>query len=148
MNATLELGQTLGYCAHLARLHLEMGLRPLEVTPVQAKTIFFLSRTAPDREVAQRDLERELGLKPSTVNGIVERLEEKGMIRREISPTDGRCRLVRLTDQGREACQTFQGAMASTEQAIRAPLSSQEQAALGAALSRIIVNLENEVHHT
>ena len=46
--------------------------------------------------VNQRDLEQELHLKPSTINGIVSRLEEKGCITRRTSPADGRVRLLGL----------------------------------------------------
>ena len=48
----------------------------------------------------QKMLEQFLMVKPSTVNGIVDRLEEKGLLRRTTSKTDGRYRILTLTEEG------------------------------------------------
>ncbi|MDE7220440.1 MAG: MarR family transcriptional regulator, partial [Oscillospiraceae bacterium] len=116
-----------------------------DITPVQSQTLVYLSFRG-GREVNQRDLERELHLKPSTVNGIVGRLEDKGYIIRQTSPADGRCRLLRLTEAGAEKVAAFHAVLRQTARFYTNGLSEAEQAQLRELLARIIANLENEVN--
>lgn len=147
MKHALDLGRMIGYCGHLGKLCTDKHLRQAgyDVTPVQSHTLLYLSCSG-GREVNQRELERELRLKPSTVNGIVSRLEEKGYVARQASPTDGRCRLVCLTEAGRSMVETFRSAVEETERKFFAGLSVQEQEAMCGMLSRVIANLEKEVN--
>ena len=147
MTIPLHLGRQVVYCGHLARLCLEERMRQFGVTPVQAYAMRFLAREE-GREITQRDLERELRLKAPTVNGVVDRLEEKGFLVRQPSPTDGRCRLLRLTDTGREVAAAFLSAMEDTEALFRSALTDREQQIFQELLSRIVTNLESEVHRT
>ena len=146
----LELGRMIGYCGHLGKLYTDQRLRQsgYNVTPVQSHTLVYLHRIIHDREINQRDLERELRLRPSTVNGIVDRLEEKGYITRRQSSTDGRCRLISLTETGEAMAQTFQSALYETEQMFSSALTREEQSQLRGLLSRVIASLEEEVNHT
>lgn len=149
MEESLDLGRMIGYCGHLGKLCSDQRLRRsgYDVTPVQSHTLAYLYGISQDREINQRDLERELRLRPSTVNGIVDRLEEKGFIARRQSVADGRCRLISLTDAGETMAQAFQSALWETEQMFRSALTSEEQSQLRDYLSRIIANLEKEVNH-
>ncbi|MBI3786438.1 MAG: winged helix-turn-helix transcriptional regulator [Deltaproteobacteria bacterium] len=47
----------------------------------------------------------QLGLTPSTMTGLVDRLEEQGYVRREDHPSDRRATLLRLTRKGESAFQ-------------------------------------------
>ena len=147
MDQPTSLGRTVFYCGHLARLCLENRLRQFGVTPGQAYTMLFLQKRADGEEIAQRDLERELHLKPSTVNGIVERMEEKGFLTRHPSPTDGRCRLLALTEKGSALTAHFRSAIEDTDTLFRSALTAEEQQSLLDMLSKIVANLESEVHH-
>lgn len=149
MTEQTPLGRMIGYCGHLGKLYLDMRLRQSKynVTPVQSHTLLYLSKICGEREVMQRDLERELHLKASTVNGIVDRLEEKGFITRRQSEEDGRRRLISLTAQGQAVTETFRTALEETDRAFCAVLSPEEQEQLRNMLTRLIVNLEEEVQH-
>lgn len=149
MTEQTPLGRMIGYCGHLGKLYLDMRLRQSKynVTPVQSRTLLYLSKICGEREVMQRDLERELHLKASTVNGIVDRLEEKGFIARRQSTEDGRRRLISLTAQGQAVTETFRTALEETDRAFCAVLSPEEQEQLRNMLTRLIVNLEEEVQH-
>jgi DNA-binding MarR family transcriptional regulator len=46
---------------------------------------------------------QQLGLTPSTMTGLVDRLEEQGFLRRERHPRDRRATLLRLTRRGERA---------------------------------------------
>ena len=144
-----SLGRMIGYCGHLGKLYLNMRLRQngYNVTPAQSHTLLYLSRVPAEREIMQRDLERELGLKASTVNGIVDRLEEKGLILRRQSREDGRRRIISLTDRGRQATEEFHAALEEADRRFCAALSAEEQSQLRDMLSRLITNLEDEVMH-
>lgn len=146
MENSSNLGRQVVYCGHLARQCLENRVRQFGVTPVQAFAMRFLAVNQDRREVTQRDLEQELKLKASTVNGVVDRLEEKGMLLRKTSPTDGRCRLLTLTSLGTQAADTFHSALVDTEALFRSALSPEEQQQFQELLARIIMNLESEVH--
>ena len=148
MDKLPELGRMISYCGHLGKLSNDQLLRQAgyDVTPVQTHLLLHLACWTGGQEASQRDLERKLRLKPSTVNGIVDRLEAKGYVSRRASPQDGRVRLVSLTEAGRSKVQDFHVIVEETERRFTASLSEQERGQLRKLLSRIIENLENEVN--
>ena len=148
MDKLPELGRMISYCGHLGKLSNDQLLRQAgyDVTPVQTHLLLHLACWTGEQEASQRDLERKLRLKPSTVNGIVDRLEAKGYVSRRASPQDGRVRLVNLTEAGRSKVQDFHVIVEETERRFTASLSEQERGQLRQLLSRIIENLENEVN--
>lgn len=141
-----NLGRMLGCCGRLAKLNVDNELRKqgYDVTPVQSHALIYLSKHT-DEEITQRDLEHAMRLKPSTINGIVDRLLEKEYITRCPSPRDGRCRLLHLTNAGQELVNSFRAALEQTDRAVLADLTTEEQEVLEGLLRRIITNLENEV---
>ena len=143
-----ELGRLISYCGHLGKMSNDQLLRQAgyDVTPVQTHLLMHLACWTGEQGASQRDLERKLRLKPSTVNGIVDRLEAKGYVSRRTSPQDGRVRLVCLTDAGRSKVQDFHAIVEETERRFTAGLSGQEREQLKSLLYRIIENLENEVN--
>lgn len=148
MSEDLDLSRMIAYCAHLGMLYSDRRLRGAgyDVTPVQSRVLAYLSCCG--GAVNQRDLERELHLRPSTINGIVGRLEEKGCISRRASTADARCRLVSLTEAGRARVSAFRTALADTNRRSTACLTEEERRQLAGLLSRVIANLENEVNST
>ena len=101
-----HFGPLFGYCDHQVQKLMDRRLRQYDVSPMQCRTLTYLHEA--EGEVNQKQLERHLMVKPSTVNGIVDRLEEKGMVRRSVSEWDGRCRLLSLTEEGRRFHDDFQ----------------------------------------
>lgn len=71
------IGPLLGYCNHRAYLSMDKKLRRYGVTPIQCRTLTYLHRQP--GPVTQKQLQQHLAVKPSTVNGIVDRLVEKGI---------------------------------------------------------------------
>ena len=146
MAEQVSLGRLIGYCGHLGKLYLETRLREkYNVTAAQSHTLLYLAGRSGGREVMQRDLERELHLKASTVNGIVDRLEEKGYILRRQSREDGRRRMLSLTEAGQAITEAFRAALEDTDRVFCGVLTPEEQVQLRDMLSRLIKNLENEV---
>jgi DNA-binding MarR family transcriptional regulator len=66
------------------------------MTVAQAATLDALT----DGDLRLSDLGKRLGIAPSTVTRNLARLEERGLIRKEPDPIDGRAQLVALTDAG------------------------------------------------
>ena len=93
-----HFGPLLGYCDHQMMKLMVRKLRRYDVSPMQCRTLTFLKEQQQD--VTQKTLQEFLRVKPSTVNGIVERLEEKHLLTRSVSPGDGRCKLLHLTEEG------------------------------------------------
>ena len=76
-----HLGRLLGQCEHRMRMVMDRSLRQYGVTPVQCRALMYLHRQP--EPVTQRQLEQYMAVKPSTINGIVGRLEEKGLLTRD-----------------------------------------------------------------
>lgn len=148
MTGPPDLGRMIACCGHLEMQYANRQLREAgyDVTPVQTHLLMALSCRG-GQAATQRELEHELHLRPSTVNGIVNRLEEKGYVARRPSPEDGRCRRVCLTEAGQAQVAAFRAAMEETDRRFTAILTEAEQAQMQALLGRIIANLENEVNN-
>ena len=92
------LGPLLGHATHLARERMDARLSRYDMTPSQTHTLLYLSShgyTAP-----QRDVVEHLRVRPSTANGILDRMEEKGLIRRTADENDQRQKQVTATEKG------------------------------------------------
>jgi DNA-binding MarR family transcriptional regulator len=72
--------------------------RPFAITPVQYSLMTALGERG---ELDQNSLALEIGLERTSVAEVVPRLQERGLLERRPSRSDGRVKLVRLTRKGR-----------------------------------------------
>lgn len=137
-----HFGALFGYCDH--QVHKLMGklLKRYDVSPMQCRTLMYLHGA--DGQVNQKTLERHLMVKPSTVNGIVDRLEEKGMVTRTASRTDGRCRILALTAQGKQFYDRFIAIVHEVNDRLEKGFSPEEIRLLTSLLLRVAKNLSEE----
>ena len=137
-----HFGPLFGYCDHQVQKLMVRRLRQYDVSPMQCRTLTYLHEAK--GEVNQKQLERHLMVKPSTVNGIVDRLEEKGMVRRSVSEWDGRCRLLSLTEEGRRFHDDFQDVLRQVNDRLERGFSQEEKAVFTDFLLRAARNLADE----
>lgn len=99
----LRLGMRVNRLSNHLRTAMDQRfMRAFGLTAQQTRTILFLYRHTCEQhqQVSQRDLEQFLGLKSPTVTGVLQRLEDSGMIERRVSPADGRVKTLTLTQKG------------------------------------------------
>ena len=141
-----HFGPLLGYCDHQMMKLMVRKLRQYDVSPMQCRTLTYLQET--EGEVNQRMLEEHLMVKPSTASGIVGRLEEKGLLRRQTSDRDGRCRILALTDSGRQFYEQFRTIAQQVNQQAERGLTPQETETLLRLLLRVADNLSGTQEDT
>lgn len=139
-----RLGPTLGWAAQMARCAMDARVSRYDVTPVQTHVLMYLHQHG--GEAPQRELTEFLRAKPSTVNGVLDRMEEKGLVRRSVSGQDARRRLITLTDKGGERQARFAESFLASEEAMVRGFSPEERETLLRLLDRIVENLKEELH--
>ena len=77
---------------------LNKELEQIDLTSMQAHVLIYLYKNK-NNVINQRDIERKFELTNPTVNGILNRLENKGFIKREVSHIDARNKEISLTDK-------------------------------------------------
>ena len=142
MHCGNALGPMLGRCAHLARERMDARMSRFGMTPAQTHVLRYLRQNG--GQMPQRELLENLKVKPSTVNGILDRMEEKGLVERSVSGADARQRLVALTPAGREREEQAKQSFLEAEALIAKGLTEEETDTLRALLERVIHNLEED----
>jgi DNA-binding MarR family transcriptional regulator len=92
-----------------------------------------------DREPTMNDLARLLDLDKSSVTGLVDRAERRGLVERAPSPADRRAVLVRLTDEGRSLVSAAATQFGADVTAMLGRLSPRDRAGLSRLVSRLLV---------
>lgn len=136
------LAPQMGHAAQLVRSRLEARLSQYDVTPVQTHVLLYLAHHG--GQAPQCQLTAFLKVKPSTANGILDRLEEKGMVERSVSGADARRRFITLTDKGREQQALFRKSFRAAEEHMLRGLTPEEVETFRSLLGRIIQNLEED----
>jgi DNA-binding MarR family transcriptional regulator len=94
------------------------------------------------QNISQQALGETLQIPASSVVALLDQLEEKGLVRRVLDPSDRRVRLVELTDAGRVTLARAIEIAMGVEAAVCAGLSSDEREALMATLRRVGANMD------
>ena len=136
------LGPTLGWAAQLGKAAMDARVSRYDVTPVQTHVLLYLQRHG--GQVPQQELAEYLRVKPSTAGGVLDRMEEKGLVRRSVSGKDARRRFITLTEKGAEQQALFQRSFLDAEEAMVRGFSAEEREALLSLLNRVIQNLKED----
>ncbi|MBL8353201.1 MAG: MarR family transcriptional regulator [Burkholderiaceae bacterium] len=99
--------------------------QPHAITPVQYAALQAALRQP---GLDQRTLAARIGFDTSTIGGVIDRLERRGLIERRASPTDRRVRLLHVTPDGATLLDALIPAMLRAQQRIVAPLPESERA--------------------
>lgn len=105
------------------------------VTPVQYAALYTALRQP---GLDQRSLAATIGFDTSTIGGVIDRLERRGLIERRASPTDRRVRLLHVTPDGAALVDTLVPAMLKAQQRMLAPLPEAERGHFLALLHKAV----------
>lgn len=96
----------------------------LKLTPVQYAAL----QTICNRPgIDQTTLAKAIAFDTSTINGVIDRLEARGLLERNASPTDKRVRLITPTALGKETLQEAIPRVLNSQERLMEPLSEKER---------------------
>lgn len=115
------------------------------ITPVQYAALQAVANQPPGAPaIDQRTLARLIGFDTSTIAGVIDRLEARGLLRRQASAADRRVRLLGLTDEGRAMLAKVVPGMLRAQERMLAPLPPAERDEFMRML-RALVRANNEL---
>lgn len=124
----LELQSLPGHAARrmhqLAVALFVQELGSLALTPVQYSS---LQTICNQPGIDQKTLARTIGYDTSTIGGVIDRLEARGLVVRNVSPTDRRVRLVTPTGAGLKTLAAATPRMLAAQTKLLQPLSRTER---------------------
>jgi DNA-binding MarR family transcriptional regulator len=126
------------YIRRLHQISVAIFLQETEafgVTPVQYAALQTVGNSP---GIDQRTLARSIGLDTSTIAGVIDRLESRGLLIRNASVEDRRVRQLTLTDAARQLLIEIAPSMLKAQQLILDPLSKEEQAEFTRLLRQLV----------
>ena len=112
------------------------------ITGMQAMIVHHLIMHEDQGDIFQKDLENVFQMRRSTATGILQLMEQHGIIRREPVEHDGRLKRLVLTEQARAMDKRIGERMEQMEQLLRQDITEDELKGWFAVCEKIRSNLE------
>ena len=116
----LEFLSPLHKASRQISMYLEASTREVGVSPLEGHLLTYLRKYAP---APIGELVRVFGIKRSTFTSLLDRLEEAGLVRREINRDDRRSFLIHITGEGRQLTERLNRVLETLEARIRERVS-------------------------
>jgi DNA-binding MarR family transcriptional regulator len=120
--------------AHLIGVHAERVGRRLGITQAEVHILVQLERRG---DIPITTLHREFGTKRSTLTSVLDRLEQRGLVRREPNPTDRRSFVIHLTRAGARHARHVARDMDKLEAIVRTAVSERDVAGIDAVVAAL-----------
>ena len=112
------------------------------MTPVKLQTLIYIAKNEHSGgKICQKDIEKALNLRPSSVSSLLKSLENEGFLIRTFQGGDARTKYLELTEKGKELCQRNKLFMEKCDVALQSALSEKEQDELQKLLEKIIADI-------
>ncbi len=115
--------------------------RKYDLTHAQMTVLLMLSSDLKGR-LSLKTIEHELGVAQSTTVGIIDRLEQKGFVRKLDSPDDKRVKIVQITPAGMATCSNTVVDMDAGVEFLLRGLTEEERTIFDQLLQRICKNIK------
>ncbi len=120
---------------HAAGVRVEELLTGVGMSQGEAHVVALLADGA---EHTVGELQRDLGHRPSTLSGILDRLESRGLIRRAVNQADRRSFLISLTRSGRAGARAVIDVLTTIEQTALEQVSARDVAGFRAVAQAFV----------
>ena len=129
---------------HSVFQYMKKNLAQFDITPIQYGVLGCIWEFDMHNP---KDIAAHLGVENSTISGILERMENKGLIRRMIDSTDRRYIYIELTDVSRELEVPVRTVVTEVDRKVLEIFDEEEEAALKNALRRLYMQTIEEIIH-
>ena len=126
------------------QLSLLLSQEECSITGMQGMIMHYLFSQPEGTEVFQRDLERQFNTGRSTVTGMLQLMEQNGLIQREGVPQDARLKKLVLTPKACRLQQEIHNTIVAVEEKLRRDITPEELEITQRVLKKIRENLRNE----
>lgn len=123
------------YAAKCYQQMMKLGVHPGQIP--------FLMLLSKKDEMSQKEVARELHVKPPTVNVMVQRMEKAGFVSRRQDERDQRISRIRLTEKGIEMKEKVIAYVEENDEYVLQGFSEAERCLLGRFLRQIINNIRS-----
>ena len=120
-------------------VHTQLG-----IGSAQGKILNYVLVESEAHSVYQKDLEREFGLRPSTVTEMLNALEQKKLIQRVSDEWDGRYKKIVFTEKARSMKDRIRQEVEETEHSLLQGITEQEKQEFLRIAGKMLQNLEAE----
>ncbi len=110
-------------------------LAGLDLTPVQYAALVALDERP---GLDQATLAALIGYDRATIGGVIDRLEQKGSVRRDPHPSDRRAKVPQITAEGRSALRAAAPGVRRVQARLMGPLSAAERRAFEALCRKLL----------
>ena len=124
-----EIGFRVGILSNTIHRRIDQEIHAVQDNPctgMQGHIMGYLYRNR-DKDVFQRDIQEWLSVRRSTVTGLLQLMEKRGLITRESVEQDARLKKIKLTPLGIQMHEEVGQAIHRVEDAIRGILSDEER---------------------
>ncbi|MCM1158527.1 MAG: MarR family winged helix-turn-helix transcriptional regulator [Bacteroidales bacterium] len=138
-----RVGFQLKVLEHMFRRDMEAGIRKIGfegMSVINAWIIDYLAQNE-DRDIFQKDIEKNFKIGKSSIAGTLKMMEKKGFIIRESVQGDARLKRVCLTDKGREYADKMEQGRDDMEKKICTGLTEEEIASFFRIIKKMQDNL-------
>ena len=118
-------------------VHTQLG-----IGSAQGKILNYVLVESEAHSVYQKDLEREFGLRPSTVTEMLNALEQKKLIQRVSDEWDGRYKKIVFTEKARSMKDRIRQEVEETEHLLLQGITEQEKQEFLRSAGKMLQNLE------
>ncbi len=137
-----SIGRWISVLYRYRQRYLARELEPIGIAPGQVQ---LLSELRHHGGLSQDELASHLSLDKATTTRALQKLEEAGLVRRAVDPTNRRVKRVEMTEKGQELWPDVRRVRHGWTEAIIADLSAEERATALALLQRMAANAERAV---
>ena len=115
-----------------------------DLTPAKLNVLMLVKHVGGEEGLPQREIARRLIISGSDVTGLIDRLEENGLLTRRGASGDRRVKLIKITPKGSALLNRLWPSHTEQVELVMAPLSKKEQEQLIALLTKVRTRLQNE----
>ena len=138
-----DCGAQINLLSRMLKRRLNVTLQGLGITAIQSRVMFYIMDHCPAGPVFQRDVEQAFSLSRSTATGILQQLEEKGLLRRESVESDARLKSLVPTDRAAQLDAEVRACLRQTEEVLTRGLSGGQVQLFKETLAAMAQNLDD-----